>query len=67
MLDLAASSGAEDHPRTRGEKQISLKSVVATSGSPPHARGKAQVVKRGDLPAGITPARAGKRLNGSLF
>ena len=50
-----------DHPRTRGEKIISLLALVHRLGSPPHTRGK---VGKGTEMIGddrITPAHAGKR------
>ena len=58
---------AQDHPRTRGEKGLQQFATVFCTGSPPHARGKAAHNARAGKHGGITPARAGKRLNGSLF
>ena len=52
-----------DHPRTRGEKQQDDIMSSADRGSPPHARGKVQEIQKSLNPDGITPARAGKRLN----
>ena len=50
-----------DHPRTRGEKLLSLSPSTQAGGSPPHARGKAVSTIICIAEAGITPARAGKR------
>ena len=50
-----------DHPRACGEKQAALECGPEVSGSPPRVRGKAVEVAPSDHPAGITPARAGKR------
>ena len=50
-----------DHPRLCGEKAGVLKSLSHDSGSPPPMRGKVCPTARVRLPAGITPAYAGKR------
>ena len=53
-----------DHSRTCGEKALSTFSSRKNSGSPPHMRGKV-CVGMVDAPLlGITPACAGKRVNG---
>ena len=49
-----------DHPRTCGEKSISITSSVLTGGSPPHMRGKEIVAADPLRRVGITPAHAGK-------
>ena len=57
----------QDHPRTRGEKLSPITGGAMWTGSPPHTRGKGIPTmdkKRGKR---ITPAHAGKRLNGSRF
>ena len=51
---------AADHPRMRGEKDTSASTISATTGSPPHVRGKAEKLITLIAPSGITPARAGK-------
>ena len=56
-----------DHPRVRGEKAKVIIFLVRDPGSPPRARGKGCRCTDKPLHAGITPACAGKRLNGSLF
>ena len=62
-----ALGNSEDHPRTRGEKRFPAHGTKSSQGSPPHTRGKVHhsALKHG--PGGITPAHAGKRLNGSRF
>ena len=49
-----------DHPRTRGEKPSSCCFRVFRTGSPPHTRGKDQLVKANVFSGRITPAHAGK-------
>ena len=49
-----------DHPRMGGEKAAQRLLSHSDPGSPPHGRGKAVKDKAGHLPAGITPAWAGK-------
>ena len=50
----------EDHPRLCGEKFCKAKKIMQRVGSPPPMRGKACFFQLGDVPAGITPAYAGK-------
>ena len=50
-----------DHPRICGEKQWAMTCYSGQQGSPPHMRGKEVVSGLQHLPAGITPAYAGKR------
>ena len=50
-----------DHPRVCGEKMVSMIPHRRSRGSPPRVRGKAKRHARLLLPAGITPAYAGKR------
>ena len=50
-----------DHPRVCGEKMVSMIPHRRSRGSPPRVRGKAKRHARLLLPAGITPACAGKR------
>ena len=56
-----------DHPRTRGEKTEDSLPGGWDWGSPPHTRGKVRQHSRDRRLGGITPAHAGKRLNGSRF
>ena len=50
----------QDHPRTRGEKELTLDENARSEGSPPHTRGKvARFVTVWTLTR-ITPAHAGK-------
>ena len=51
---------AEDHPRMRGEKPLSIVSADSRQGSPPHARGKGYNPQTAKNKGGITPACAGK-------
>ena len=60
-----APSHQEDHPRVCGEKGASKFSSRNHSESPPRMRGKDSVVLVCVVPAGITPAYAGKRLKRS--
>ena len=50
-----------DHPRVCGEKSLHPVSELLTPGSPPRMRGKEGHRQRPGVPAGITPAYAGKR------
>ena len=52
--------GAEDHPRTRGEKMVAMLFSPPHIGSPPHARGKEMARTSRECICRITPARAGK-------
>ena len=52
---------ARDHPRMRGEKGACGKEQGRRIGSPPHARGKGQLIGKVLLCHRITPACAGKR------
>ena len=49
-----------DHPRMRGEDARTQHLGYVADGSPPHARGRRNVVHRSGHPEGITPACAGK-------
>ena len=53
----------QDHPRMCGEKIFSLLYSASDAGSPPHVRGKADVLDFLQFGFGITPACAGKRQN----
>ena len=53
-----------DHPRTRGEKVQNGKISDYTIGSPPHTRGKGSNGAYSNRSRRITPAHAGKSLNG---
>ena len=53
-----------DHPRTCGENPSALLLRVCPRGSPPHLRGKPGLIRVCTAPTGITPAPAGKTLNG---
>ena len=52
--------GFQDHPRMRGEKNFERVRGFSGGGSPPHARGKAGLVKAAVNIGRITPACAGK-------
>ena len=52
----------EDHPRTRGEKYVSLVPILVEPGSPPHTRGKVLTPFKLSKPTRITPAHAGKSI-----
>ena len=52
----------KDHPRLCGEKHNSRINRTGHVGSPPPMRGKACFFQLGEVPAGITPAYAGKSL-----
>ena len=54
----------QDHPRVCGEKLIILITILLIIGSPPRVRGKEDGRKRHKLLRGITPACAGKRIEG---
>lgn len=64
---MTGSGWFEDHARTRGEKEEERRTNARHWGSPPHTRGKVFRPFAPWLLAGITPAHAGKRLNGSRF
>ena len=49
-----------DHPRTCGEKLNRQNFLTASTGSPPHMRGKAILSRASYIAFGITPAHAGK-------
>ena len=51
----------QDHPRLRGEKEMSLKHFCSSMGSPPLTRGKVSRPISRKVALGITPAYAGKR------
>ena len=55
--------GIKDHPRTCGEKLVSLFLMFQKIGSPPHMRGKAFKESTATIATGITPAHAGKRVS----
>ena len=55
------ASQSWDHPRMCGEKKNTFRKLKASTGSPPHVRGKAVVVVGAIGVDGITPACAGKR------
>ena len=54
-----------DHPRACGEKSHTTFTSTPLMGSPPRVRGKVGHLSQAGPQNGITPARAGKRLNGS--
>ena len=54
-----------DHPRVGGEKSRTQGGNLATRGSPPRGRGKAEAFQTLLIASGITPAWAGKRLKRS--
>ena len=49
-----------DHPRACGEKKLRIQGNESAQGSPPRMRGKASFFAHSSVPAGITPAHAGK-------
>ena len=57
---LTASVAGRDHPRMRGEKFKGLSAKETAAGSPPHARGKAEILRPVSAQIRITPACAGK-------
>ena len=59
-LGYATSSASRDHPRLRGEKEGIIAPDYYIPGSPPPARGEADVVFRLRLVDRITPACAGR-------
>ena len=56
--------GTQDHPRVCGEKNFNLLQKNQLKGSPPRVRGKALALSGCRWMPGITPACAGKRING---
>ena len=60
------SSRRRDHPRVCGEKGCCKFSSRNHSGSPPRVRGKDEQVPQFGIGHGITPACAGKRINGRV-
>ena len=56
---------SRDHPRMRGEKATPSALMFWCRGSPPHARGKADLSTARFQDIGITPACAGKRRVGA--
>ena len=60
----AMTGTPRDHPRVGGEK-VQLRSGKQTQkGSPPHGRGKVDTLRESKLRPRITPAWAGKRIQG---
>ena len=57
----ASSARGWDHPRACGEKHAGTLVNDVAAGSPPRVRGKDVIMVADTHPAGITPARAGKR------
>ena len=51
---------SRDHPRMRGEDDFRPRDMAVEPGSPPHARGRPEMVVRGARRHRITPACAGK-------
>ena len=60
---LRALYRMRDHPRTCGEKPFVWAGMQRATGSPPHMRGKDDVLGLVESLHGITPAHAGKRLS----
>ena len=58
---------AWDHPRMCAEEAVANPIVQSSRGSPPHVRGRVGEGHEAIKVIGITPACAGKRLNGSLL
>ena len=63
-VPLVAGQKVWDHPRLRGEKSAAACRSVPQRGSPPLARGKARRSANPKPQRGITPAYAGKSING---
>ena len=63
---LCAGLAPRDHPRVCGEKAYSLVMSGSLWGSPPRMRGKAGGGRERHPAEGITPAYAGKRINGRV-
>ena len=61
----AGTAPLKDHPRVGGEKVKRYTDAGMVPGSPPRGRGKDVKDKAGHLPAGITPAWAGKSIQSS--
>ena len=59
-----ANASSWDHPRVCGEKALQSSVNCTMEGSPPRMRGKATGPPRSSGPGGITPAYAGKRVEG---
>ena len=57
---FSSMSPCRDHPRTCGEKWLSVLQIRLLLGSPPHMRGKALLQSSLRNGTGITPAHAGK-------
>ena len=53
-----------DHPRMRGEDELSVYAEGGWLGSPPHARGRLAGLRGHDRKVRITPACAGKTRRG---
>ena len=63
-LALCTPSCPTDHPRMSGEKKLKIELLQPHAGSPPRRRGKACTARRRAALHGITPAWAGKRVQG---
>ena len=61
--NVSGAHNVWDHPRMCGEKALQTLLAVGLLGSPPHVRGKADVLDFLQFGFGITPACAGKRQN----
>jgi len=59
------SGSTRDHPRMRGDGTVTRLQEVVPPGSPPHARGRHDGIRRGVTVAGITPACAGTAYQGA--
>ena len=57
---------SRDHPRVCGEKDFASAVMPSIPGSPPRVRGKVSMTSVLQMPGGITPACAGKRLKKAL-
>ena len=55
---------SQDHPRVCGEKPVSRSRRNSTAGSPPRVRGKVHSISKPKAPIRITPACAGKSVQG---
>ena len=60
LARYSSSASDQDHPRPRGEKQVSRVHCVRNLGSPPPTRGKVAAVALILTVVRITPAHAGK-------
>ena len=66
IFEIISMFGSRDHPRLCGEKDQGKEIRIPYLGSPPPMRGKVAVQCDAVDHGGITPAYAGKRIEGLL-